>query len=104
MPPEKNKVTLKIGTLRSALYALTFALGFSGPMRAEVPQITLQRDIVFQTIDGVELKLDLAIPQGPGPFPLILCIHGGAWHVGDKSNDLGEAGVRCQAEPRCAFC
>ena len=79
------KMTMRMGSLRSALYALVFALGLSGPVRAEVPQITLQRDIVFQTIDGVELKLDLAIPQGPGPFPLILCIHGGAWHVGDKS-------------------
>ncbi len=85
MPNSKFKITKKLGSIRSALCALLMAFGLSVSVRAEVPPITIQRDIVFQTINGTEIKLDLAIPQGPGPFPLILCIHGGAWHVGDKS-------------------
>ena len=48
-------------------------------------QISFQRDIVYETIDDKAIKLDLAIPPGPGPFPLILGVHGGAWRVGDKS-------------------
>jgi acetyl esterase/lipase len=47
--------------------------------------VTLNRDVVYQTVDGVDLKLDVAMPAGPGPFPLILCVHGGAWRMGDKS-------------------
>ncbi|HEY3319754.1 MAG TPA: alpha/beta hydrolase [Planctomycetota bacterium] len=31
------------------------------------------------------LSLDIAVPKGNGPFPLIVCIHGGAWHSGGKS-------------------
>jgi acetyl esterase/lipase len=30
-------------------------------------------------------KLDLFIPPGPGPFPLVIWIHGGAWKLGDKA-------------------
>ncbi len=31
-------------------------------------------------------RLDLYLPKGGGPFPLILVIHGGAWLWGDKSD------------------
>jgi acetyl esterase/lipase len=58
--------------------------------RADGPD-TLQRDIPYETIDGTPIKLDVAIPkdQGAGPFPLIVCIHGGAWRIGDKSKFTG---------------
>src|SRR5258706_7737022 len=59
------------------------AASVSGPIASD--QMSLQRDIVYETIDGKEIKLDVAIPAGPGPYPLILCVHGGAWRVGDKS-------------------
>jgi acetyl esterase/lipase len=42
-------------------------------------------DITYATIDGVDLKLDVATPGAGGPYPLVLCVHGGAWCVGDKS-------------------
>lgn len=29
-------------------------------------------------------KLDLFVPKGTGPFPLIVAIHGGGWHAGGK--------------------
>ena len=31
-------------------------------------------------------KLDLYVPEGNGPFPLIINIHGGGFMMGDKSN------------------
>jgi acetyl esterase/lipase len=34
-------------------------------------------------------KLDLYLPEGAGPFPLILNVHGGAFKMGDKSNPAG---------------
>ncbi len=35
--------------------------------------------------------LDLFVPDGDGPFPLIIRIHGGAFKVGDKSMDEADA-------------
>jgi acetyl esterase/lipase len=53
----------------------------------EVPSsIQLDRDIVFATMDGHELKLDIACPKaGNGKLPAIIYIHGGGWVLGDKS-------------------
>jgi len=46
----------------------------------------IQRDVVYGKADGVDLKLDLAKPPtGDGPFPLVVCIHGGAWRMGNKA-------------------
>ncbi len=52
---------------------------------APLEDFKLLRDITYSTVDGRDLKLDLALPNGPGPYPLVLCIHGGAWRMGDKS-------------------
>lgn len=47
---------------------------------------SLQRDVVYGKAGDVELKLDVAVPaEGHGPFPLVVCIHGGAWRAGNKA-------------------
>ena len=42
-------------------------------------------------------RLDLFVPEGAGPHPLVLWLHGGGWLVGDKADlpfrDLVEQGV-----------
>lgn len=40
--------------------------------------------IVYARPGGKELKLDLAIPEGPGPFPALLCIHAGGMVRGSR--------------------
>jgi acetyl esterase/lipase len=55
------------------------------PRAAATVGVEFHRDLPYETIDGVPIKLDVAVPTaGDGPFPLILCIHGGAWRIGDK--------------------
>jgi acetyl esterase/lipase len=44
----------------------------------------LRRNIIYATHDGVELKGDLYLPQGEGPFPVIVNIHGGYWRRGSR--------------------
>jgi alpha-L-fucosidase 2 len=44
----------------------------------------MQRDIPFAVVDGEALTLDAWIPEGPGPFPAVIIVHGGGWHAGDK--------------------
>ncbi|MEW6251890.1 MAG: alpha/beta hydrolase fold domain-containing protein [Planctomycetota bacterium] len=41
-------------------------------------------------------KLDLYLPAGAGPFPLVVWIHGGAWLAGDKY-PCGKAGILLDA-------
>ncbi|HEY3446015.1 MAG TPA: alpha/beta hydrolase [Myxococcales bacterium] len=31
-------------------------------------------------------RLDIVVPEGTGPFPVLVYVHGGAWVSGDKSN------------------
>ena len=40
--------------------------------------------MVYGTVDGRPLHLDLALPAGSMPPPLIVWVHGGAWRSGDK--------------------
>lgn len=42
-------------------------------------------DIVYGKAGDKELKLDLARPtEGKGPFPTVICLHGGGWRMGNK--------------------
>ena len=45
-----------------------------------------EKDVIYGKTSGVELKMDLARPTtGNGPFPCVVCIHGGGWRAGNKS-------------------
>lgn len=43
--------------------------------------VTCHSAIAYCTHDGVELKGDLYVPHGPGPFPVLIGAPGGAWRV-----------------------
>jgi acetyl esterase/lipase len=43
-----------------------------------------RRGIVYATHDGVALQGDLYLPAGPGPFPVIVNVHGGYWRRGSR--------------------
>ena len=42
-------------------------------------------DIVYATVDGQQLALDLYLPTDVDNPPLIVWVHGGRWTLGDKS-------------------
>jgi acetyl esterase/lipase len=54
--------------------------------RAGTPAVAIERDVVYATIDGQKLLLDLARPATPGPHPCVVCLHGGAWKWGSKKD------------------
>lgn len=39
----------------------------------------------YANVDGKPLLLDLRIPDGPGPYPVIIYLHSGAWISGDRT-------------------
>ncbi len=44
----------------------------------------LRRDIEYGVAGGESLKLDVNVPDGDGPFPVAILVHGGGWSRGDK--------------------
>jgi len=44
----------------------------------------VQKDIEYRTVDGKTLTLDCSVPDGKGPFPAVILVHGGSWGRGDK--------------------
>jgi acetyl esterase/lipase len=48
-------------------------------------QAALMNNIEYAKADGESLKLDAFVPDGDGPFPAVILIHGGGWDSGDKA-------------------
>ncbi len=61
-------------------------LGVLGALAASAGQgqIQVERGLVYGKGGGMDLQLDLAIPKGEGPFPAVVCIHGGGWRAGNR--------------------
>lgn len=47
-------------------------------------QAKLQKDIEYGRAADVSLKLDASVPDGPGPFPAVIIVHGGGFTGGNK--------------------
>ncbi len=43
-------------------------------------------DIVYDRPAGKDLHLDYVGPKGDGPFPIVVCIHGGGWRGGSRAD------------------
>jgi len=60
----------------------------------------IRKDIEYSRAEGMSLRLDASVPEGSGPFPAAIVVHGGGWVRGDKKIDvaplfkpLSDAGV-----------
>jgi acetyl esterase len=49
----------------------------------ELPAIGASHDdVVIRTPGGHELRVDVHVPKGAGPFPVLVYLHGGGWILG----------------------
>ena len=57
-------------------------------------------DIVYNTVDGEELKLDIYFPShmGDQPLPAVIYVHGGAWIAGKKTGGTGLQDLKALVE------
>src|SRR4051794_7785167 len=47
-----------------------------------------QKDVEYISPGGKSVRLDLHVPDGPGPFPAAILIHGGGFDEGSKSTNV----------------
>ncbi len=74
---------------RTLLLSLGLATLLAGWSRAQAPVPSEPRaikDVVYATVDGKRLALDLYLPDGQAPRVLVVWVHGGAWNSGTKAN------------------
>jgi acetyl esterase/lipase len=45
----------------------------------------VKTDVEYGKVGDVSLKLDVNVPDGDGPFPVAILVHGGGWSTGDKA-------------------
>ena len=60
--------------------------GDSSNSRMRLPEgATVERDLVYETVQGRDLPLDLYRPPSKHPTALVIWIHGGGWTSGSKA-------------------
>lgn len=64
--------------------AAAVALGMS-VLTTGARALDLKRDIEYAAPGGQALLLDAYLPEGEGPHPAVVVIHGGSWRSGSKS-------------------
>jgi acetyl esterase/lipase len=70
--------------MKSLSLALAFSLATAGfSVGAE-----FKAGIEYRRAGGESLRLDASVPDGPGPFPMVIVVHGGGWSTGDKQRDI----------------
>jgi acetyl esterase/lipase len=80
--PDLNKA-MAWGTLRLA----DRVKDDGGPsLRGPAADPNSEPNVVYASPDHNDLKLDFVRPAGDGPFPLVVCVHGGAWQVGSRAD------------------
>jgi acetyl esterase len=46
------------------------------------------QDVEYSRPEGQPLRFDATVPDGPGPFPAVIIVHGGGWVTGDKRTSV----------------
>ena len=53
-----------------------------------VSKAGIRKDVEYSRAGGESLRLDACVPDGNGPFPAIIMVHGGGWSSGDKTQGV----------------
>jgi acetyl esterase/lipase len=86
--PLAREVSMK-RPIAAALVLVSLVPVISVAARPDGPAIKLQQAVHYATAGNEKLLLDVAIPPGDGPFPCVVCFHGGAWRYGSRRDLSG---------------
>ena len=70
------------GNSRFAIFLFLFMPIISGA------GVRTERNVPYANVSGTSLYLDAAIPEGSGPFPAAIIVHGGGWVRGDRRTEV----------------
>ncbi len=76
--------------------AVTTAPPASTPSPPE-PPFTTTTDLVYMTVDGVDLGMDVYTPRSPGPWPVVVAFHGRSDQGKDASSNTEVAAAAAAA-------
>lgn len=74
------------------LFCFLVGLAVGCDALAQPAKSVVKKDVVYGKVSGAGLLADVAYPEGKGPFPVILSVHGGRW-VASHRNDPGEGAI-----------
>lgn len=82
-----------------AMATIALVLALISPAGAQVAAPREYKDVVYATISGKDLRLDLFMPAGVKAPPLLIWVHGGAWRAGDKTDVRTSGGTGTSVPP-----
>jgi acetyl esterase/lipase len=105
MPDRLGKAGL-VATLCTAAIALGAPRAAAAMPPPQKQKVRVFRDITYYEVrddpDAARHRLDVYRPEGKGPYPVLLLLHGGGWVAGGKDDVFGMYGygtiARCLAE------
>lgn len=87
---QRNRVTAFTVRTRVAVVSLAMIMGACADTESAISNTETERpspivatDVVYNEDDDRQV-LDVQVPDGDGPFPTIVAIHGGGFHTGSK--------------------
>ena len=63
----------------------TLFLGSTLQAQETATPVKIDFNIPYAKVANQTLKFDMAKPVGKGPFPVVVCLHGGAWKYGGRN-------------------
>lgn len=73
--------------MKRSLLALLFASTSLFAADLPIPEgVSFTRDLEFSNAANQHLQVNLAQPKGDGPFPAVVCIHGGGFRAGKRES------------------
>lgn len=89
MEPLKYHIVRTAQNQKLRVCCLVFLLLFmfcSVQLAAQINTLITQNNIEYGQAAGEKLLLDVHVPDGEGPYPVAIYVHGGGWTGGDKAN------------------
>src|SRR5262245_28475943 len=85
-PSMISRRTLLGGMTTTAAWLLAEGLRPRSMAAQVAAPVVTRTDLVYGRVEGSALLANLAYPDGPGPRPALISVHGGRWRAGNRTD------------------